>query len=114
MRDAADPSPVADDDDVLFVKEVSAPAVPDAAPPAPRAFAADAAGSSLLSVAPLSELPAVAPATDATHVTLRGVLHSDETEVDLNGIAAFEKSSRFREKANSKDCLLYTSPSPRD
>ena len=75
MRDAADPSPVADDDDVLFVAEVSAPAVPDdvllvtevsapavndAAPPAPRAFAADAAGSSPLSVAPLSELAAVA------------------------------------------------------
>ena len=104
MRDAADPSPVADDDDVLFVKEVSAPAVPDAAPPAPRAFAADAAGSSPLSVAPLSELAAVAPATDAKHVTLRDVLRSPETQVDLGGIAAFKESTDFRK--NSKESHL--------
>ncbi len=104
VRDAADPSPVADDDDVLFVKEVSAPAAPDDAPPAPRAFAADAAGSSPLSVAPLSELAAVAPATDAKHVTLRDVLRSPETKVDLGGIAAFEKSTEFRK--NSKESHL--------
>ena len=106
VRDPADPSPVADDDDVEFVKEVSAPAVPDAAPPAPRAFAADAAGSSPLSVAPLSELPAAAPATDATPVTLRGVLQSEKTTVDLNGIAAFKKSTGFRKTANSKESHL--------
>lgn len=103
VRDAADPSPVADDDDVMFVTEVSAPAVNDAAPPAPRAFAADAAGSSPLSVA-----GGGAPATDATHVTLRDLLQSQETTVNLDGIAAFKKSTGFRKKADSREShLLY-------